>query len=143
MSAGIPKPALEHEFDVVVELGVVADHGITRAGHRRVVPILGGTVTGAIEGTILPGGGDWQLVHDDGSIEIDGRYSVQTTTGALVYLQVRGVRNTATDSPSVYFRTTVDVETSDPELARLQRALLIASCVRDTDTVRYSAYRVT
>ena len=139
----IPTPGLAHEFDVTVELGAIADHGVTRAGHRRVVPILGGTVTGAIEGTILPGGGDWQLVHDDGSIEIDGRYSIQTASGALVYLQVRGVRNQATDSSPVYFRTTVHVETADPGLARLQHALLIASCVRDADAVRYRAYSVT
>ena len=136
-------PALEHEFDVVVELGEVADHGVTRAGHRRVVPIVGGTVTGALEGSIVPGGGDWQVVRDDGAIEIDGRYSVLTGSGSLVYLQVHGVRVGGGSDGSTYFRTTVHVETSDPALSRLQDCLLVASCVRDANAVRYGAYRVT
>ena len=136
-------PALEHEFDVVVELGEVADYGVTRAGHRRVVSIVGGTVTGTLEGTIVPGGADWQIVRDDGAVEIDGRYSVLTGSGALVYLQVNGVRVGGGSDGSTYFRTTVHVETSDPALSRLQDCLLVASCVRDASGVRYGAYRVT
>ena len=66
-----PVPALERAFDVVVHLGPLEDHGMTRAGHRRVVPIIGGSVTGAFEAEILPGGADWQIVRSDGAIEVD------------------------------------------------------------------------
>jgi hypothetical protein len=148
-------PGLEPAFDVAVRLGPLDDHGITRAGHRRVIPIVGGTVTGGIDAEILPGGADWQRVRPDGAIEIDGRYTARTPDGELLYLQAVGVR---TGPPEVleallrgedvapdryYFRTVVTVETSAPRLRHLEHAVFVASCVRDADAVRYTAYRVT
>ena len=87
-----PVPGLEPAFDVVVHLGALEDHGVTRAGHRRVVPIVGGSVTGAFEAEILPGGADWQIVRADGSVEVDAQYSARTPAGALVLLHATGVR---------------------------------------------------
>lgn len=148
-------PALAAAFDVVVHLGPLADHGRTRAGHRRVVPIVGGRISGGLDAAILPGGADWQLVRADGAIEVDGRYTARTSDGDLLYLQVRGVR---TGPPEVlaallsgddvspdryYFRTTLTIETASAELAHLERSIFVASCVRDADAVRYTAYRVT
>jgi Protein of unknown function (DUF3237) len=148
-------PTLEPAFDVTVRLGELADHGRTRTGHRRVIPIVGGGVTGAFEAEILPGGADWQVVRDDGAIEIDGRYTARTSDGDLLYLQVAGVR---TGPPEVlaallrgddiapdryYFRTALTIETSSAKLAHLEHALFVTSCVRDADAVRYTAYRVT
>ena len=54
----IPVPGLERAFEVVVELGPLEDHGMTRVGHRRVVPITGGRIHGAFDGEILAGGAD-------------------------------------------------------------------------------------
>ena len=128
---------------------------MTRAGHRRVIPILGGTISGLVEAEILPGGADWQLVRSDGSIEISGLYSARTTDGELLLLRAVGVRS---GSPEVlaallrgeavppeeyYFRTALTIEASAPRLAELERSLYIASCLRDADAVRYTAYRVT
>jgi len=150
-----PVPSLEPSFDVVVHVGAVDDYGTTRAGHRRVISITGGRITGAIEGEILPGGADWQLVRPDGTLEIDGRYSARTDAGDLLFLQVAGVRSgepavlesllrgDAVDPSEYYFRTVVSIETSAPHLAHLQRSVYIASCIRDAGAVRYTAYRVT
>jgi hypothetical protein len=148
-----PVPGLEPAFEVDVRLGPLEDHGITRAGHRRVVPITGGTIRGSFDGEILPGGADWQLVRADGSIEIDGRYSARDHAGALVYLHAVGVRSGSpevleallrgdiVDPSAYYFRTVVTIESSArPEF---ERSIFIASCVRDADRVRYVAYRVT
>ncbi|WP_345801320.1 DUF3237 domain-containing protein [Microbacterium sp. AZCO] len=148
-----PVPQLEPAFEVVVRLGALEDHGVTRAGHRRVVPITGGTVTGAFDGEILPGGADWQLVRADGSIEIDGRYTARAADGSFLYLHAVGVRSgspevleallrgEAVDPADYYFRTVVTIESSaHPEF---ERSLYVASCVRDADAVRYTAYRVT
>jgi hypothetical protein len=66
-----PVPGLEHAFDVDARLGPLEDHGVTRAGHRRVIAIAGGRVSGLFDAEILPGGADWQLVRPDGTIEID------------------------------------------------------------------------
>ena len=67
-------PGLEPAFTVEARLGPLEDHGITRAGHRRVVPVAGGRVGGLFDAEILPGGADWQVVRPDGTVEI-GRAS--------------------------------------------------------------------
>ncbi len=141
-----PVPGLEQAFEVEVELGPLEDHGRTRAGHRRIVPIVGGTIGGAFEGRILPGGADWQLVRTDGSIEIDGRYTGQAPDGSLVYLHAVGVRSGSPDvleallrgedvDPSAYyFRTVVTIESSSrPEF---ERSLSVASCLREANRLR-------
>jgi hypothetical protein len=148
-------PTLEAAFDVTVRLGPLADHGRTRTGHRRVIPIIGGEISAGLEAEILPGGADWQIVREDGAIEIDGRYSARTPNGELLYLQVTGVRMGPPEvldallrgddvSPDrYYFRTALTVETSSAKLAHLEQAIFVTSCVRDADAVRYTAYRVT
>lgn len=153
-------PTLEPAFDVVVELAPLADHGITRVGHRRVIPILGGSIVdaGALGGlglAIEPGGADWQRVRPDGTMEIDSRYTAIGPDGDRIYLRVEGVRTgSATvlaalargedvDPDGYYFRTGVTVETASPRLAHLQDALFVASCIRAANAVRYRAYRVT
>jgi hypothetical protein len=155
MTATAPVPALEHAFDVEVHLGPLEDHGVTRAGHRRVVPIVGGRVSGLFTAQILSGGADWQLVRPDGAVEIDTRYSARTPAGEHVYLRTFGVRSGPPDvlqallrgeqvDPShYYFRIGVRLETSAPRLALLEQSIFVASAIRDADRVRYAAYRVT
>lgn len=75
-------------------LGPVVEVGRTPTGFRRVIPILGGTVSGGLEGTVLPGGADWNLEHPDGSTELWARYEVRLSTGAVV-----SVTNTAVHPP--------------------------------------------
>lgn len=149
------EPGLEPAFHVAARLGPIEDHGPTRAGHRRVIPIIGGAVTGALEAEILPGGADWQVVRPDGTIEIDTRYSARGTTGGYLHLRTSGVRSGSpevlealvrgepVDPLDYYFRLLVHVETADPAYSALERSLYVASAVRDADLVRYTAYRVT
>ena len=156
-------PGLEPAFTVDARLGPLEDHGVTRAGHRRVVPIAGGRISppadgpfaGLLEAEILPSGADWQLVRPDGSIEIDTRYSARTPAGEFVHFRTSGVRSgppavlaallrgEAVDPAEYYFRVAVYLETSAPRLAVLERSLFVASAVRGADTVAYTAYRVT
>jgi hypothetical protein len=148
-------PGLEPAFEVDALLGPLEDHGVTRAGHRRVVPIASGTITGMVDAEILPGGADWQVVRPDGSIEIDTRYSARTTDGEYVHLRTSGVRSgppavleallrgEAVDPAEYYFRVAVHLETSAPRLAVLERSLFVASAIREANRVAYTAYRVT
>jgi hypothetical protein len=148
-------PVLERAFEVRARLGPLEDHGMTRAGHRRVVPIIDGQVSGLFEAQILPGGADWQVVRPDGAVEVEARYSARTPAGEYVYIQTSGVRSgpprileallrgEAVDPSEYYFRVGVRMETSAPRLAALERSIFVASAVRGADNVFYTAYRVT
>jgi len=155
MSLAAPVPRLEPAFDVAATLGPVEDHGATRAGHRRVVPITGGQVSGLIEAEILAGGADWQLIRPDGGTEIDTRYSARTPAGEYVHFRTAGVRSgppgvldallrgEPVDPSEYYFRVAVYLETSAPRLAELERSIFVASAIRGANSVHYTAYRVT
>ena len=148
-----PVPSLVPAFEVVADLGPLEDHGMTRAGHRRIIPVVGGTVTGDFTGTILAGGADWQTVRADGSIEIDGRYSARGDDGSLLYIRARGVRSgdpavleallrgDDVEPDAYYFRAALTLESATrPEF---ERAVYVASYIREASRVRYVAYRVT
>jgi hypothetical protein len=155
MTPAAPVPRLEPAFDVTATLGPLEDHGTTRAGHRRVVPITGGLVSGLVDAEILAGGADWQIVRPDGSTEIDTRYSARTPAGEYVHFRTSGVRSgppeildallrgEPVDPSEYYFRVAVYLETSAPRLAELQRSIFVAAAIRGADSVRYTAYRVT
>lgn len=150
-----PVPGLERAFEVAATLGPLEDHGMTRAGHRRVVAVAGGRVSGLFDAEILAGGADWQLVRPDGTVEIDTRYSARTAAGEYVHFRTSGVRSGPpevlaallrgedVDPSEYYFRVAVYLETSAPRLAILERSVFIASAIRGGDSVRYTAYRVT
>jgi hypothetical protein len=155
LAGAAPVPGLEPAFLVDASLGPLEDHGVTRAGHRRVVPIAGGVISGLFDAEILPSGADWQLVRPDGSIEIDTRYSARTPDGEYVHLRTSGVRSgppavleallrgEEVDPAAYYFRVAVRLETSAPRLAVLERSLFVASAIREANRVAYTAYRVT
>lgn len=157
MSRPLPVPTLQAAFEVRVELGAAEDHGLTGAGRRRVVPIVGGTVDGStvdggFTGRILPGGADWQLIRPDGTIEIDARCSARSADGELLYVRAAGVRagddavlqalgrGEDVDPASYYFRTFLSFESAArPELTK---RLFVASCAREAQSIRYTAYRI-
>lgn len=155
MSSEPTVPGLTLLFRVDAQLGPIEDHGVTRVGHRRVVPILGGTVRGVIDADVLPGGADWQIVRPDGAVEIDTRYSLRTSIGSLLHVRTRGIRagdpavleairnGTEVAASDYYFRLVVEVETSAPELAPLQSAVIVASASRSAGRIIYDAYELT
>ena len=155
MTLVAPVPGLEPAFTVDARLGPLEDHGMTRAGHRRVVPIAGGRVVGLFDAEIVPGGADWQVVRPDGTVEIDTRYSARTPAGEYVHFRTSGVRSGPppvlaallrgedVDPASYYFRVAVYLETSAPRLDFLERSVFVASAARGADRVAYTAYRVT
>ena len=138
-SAGTtPTPRLTFVFELRAQVGPPLELGDVAHGRRRIVPILGGTFSGGgMKGRIVPGGADWQIVHEDGLTELDTRYTLETDTGDLIYVQNAGVRHAAPDvikkllagetvDPSlVYFRTTPTFETSAKNLQHLTRSIFI------------------
>jgi hypothetical protein len=130
--------------------------GRTPWGRRRVIGITGGRFAGPrLAGTVLPGGADWQVVHEDGMAAIDTRYTLQTQDDALISVATRGVRHgppevlrrlaegQPVDPAEYYFRVSIQYETGAAAYLWLNRIVAVASAVRLPDQVIYDAYAVT
>ena len=66
----LPTPVLELVCEIDVTLGPIREMGQGRGGHRRIVPIIGGTVTGPkLSGRLLDVGADWQTIFAGGLAE--------------------------------------------------------------------------
>src|SRR6476660_2644646 len=130
MSDLLPNPSLTRVYRLEATVGEPLDLGDLAHGRRRIVPLTGGTFTGPeLNGTLLPGASaDWQIVLPDGTALGDIRYTLQTNSGDLLYVQSRGVRHGSPDvlerlargedvEASEYtFRTTTQIETATPAL---------------------------
>jgi hypothetical protein len=142
-------------FTVAAELASVVDLGATPYGGRRLVGILGGTVRGSrLNGRVLPGGADWQIVRADGATDIQARYTIEAETGARILVDSKGLRHGPrevlaalargeTVDPSLYyFRTVMRFETADPAHDWLNRILALARGERAAQAVRLDVYEV-
>lgn len=144
-----------HLCDVTVELGAPLELGPGPRGRRRIIPIVGGTVTGErLSGRILGVGADWQTVFADGSAELDTRYVIETHDGALIDIRNFGYRHGAPEvlaalargeavDPSLYYmRTTPRFETGDARYAWLNAAVFVGSGERLATAVRLTLLEV-
>ena len=142
-------------FRVNCEVADILDLGPAPFGHRRVVNLLGGTVSGAkLNGRILPGGTDMQIMAVDGSLDIHARYTLESDAGALIQVDSRGMRHApgdvlarlakgeAVDPALYYFRTVMRFETAHPSAAWLNRILAIARGQRQKNAVVLDVYEV-
>ncbi len=148
-------PALRFAFAIRAKVGPIQDLGQTARGHRRIIDILGGEVQGPrLEGEILPGGADWQIVRTDGTIEVVARYTIKARSGALVYVQNEGLRVATPDvlkrmtagelqPPDAYtFRTMPRFETAEPTLRWMERAIFVGRAARTPDRVAIGFHEV-
>jgi hypothetical protein len=150
-----PAPGLVFAFEARVEVGAPLEVGQLPRGMRRIVPILRGTFEGpGIKGNVMPGGADWQIIGADGFSELDTRYSLETDTKRIIYVQNAGIRHAApdvmqrllrgetVDPKLVYFRTVPKFETSAPELQWLTRSVFVGTGERYPNEVVIRFWRV-
>ena len=151
----IAKPELVHLCDLTVELAVPMELGESPRGRRRIIPIVGGTVTGErLNGRILNLGADWQTILADGNAELDTRYSMETHDGALIDIRNSGYRNGPPEviaalgrgepvDPSLYYmRTHPRFETGDSRYAWLNRLICVGTGARQAAAVVIKVYEV-
>jgi len=122
----VPVPPLLTEFvyEAVVTINAAVDVGPTPLGHRRYIPITGGTFTGArIRGVILPGGADWQTTRTDGVTEADALYSIRTDDGAVIIVHNQGV----IAAGGAYMRTALRFTAPDGPHAWLNQSQFVSS----------------
>jgi hypothetical protein len=155
-SALLPEPRLTQVYRLEATLGQPLDLGETPQGHRRIVPLSGGTFTGPeLRGTLLPGASaDWQIVLPDGTALGDIRYTLQTDAGELLYVQSRSVRHGSAevlarlgrgedvDASEYTFRTSTQIEAAAPDLDWLNKGVFISVGGRQTERVIYETYLV-
>ena len=125
-------------------------------GRRRIIGIRGGRFSGErLSGRVLAGGADWQVIRADGVAELDARYTLETSDGALIYVRNRGYRHGPPEvlkrmslgedvDPSLYYmRTTPSFETGDQRYAWLNRMVCVATGARRPAAVELEVFEIT
>jgi hypothetical protein len=148
-------PDLEHVCDFVVHLSPPHELGTNAAGTRRIIPIVGGEVTGPLlRGRILHVGADWQTVESGGIARLDARYAVETHDGAVIEVISQGIRHASVEvteriasgeavPPSEYYmRTAIRLDSGHPDYAWVRRSLFVAAGGKVGNQVHLTVHRV-
>ncbi|MCM2971930.1 DUF3237 family protein [Larsenimonas suaedae] len=152
-------PTLEFSFRIAitVDAPTIVSSDPAR-GKRQLIPILGGEVSGALEGHVLPGGVDSQFIQPDGLCRLSARYALATKDGT-VYIENNGIRRLPSAFTAnlfgddmgffkhvpvedIYFKATPTFEVDDPRLHWLTESVFICDAKRTPDTVNLDMYRV-
>ncbi len=152
----LPDPRLTRVYRLQATLGQPLDLGESSQGHRRIVPLTGGTFNGPqLRGKLLPGASaDWQSVLPDGTTLGDIRYTLETDAGELLYVQSQGVRHGSAEvlarlargedvvASEYTFRTSTRIEAAARHLDWLNKGVFISVGGRQSDGVIYETYLV-
>ncbi len=148
-------PQLEPICDLHVLIGSPIELGQTSSGIRRIIPIIGGTVQGVINGTILSVGNDTQLLLDHGQQgHLDAKYVILTDQGESIFVQnkalrvmssensLKMMRGERVDPNEIYFRSQPQFDTSSQRLKWLVEHQFIGCGVRLPDAVLLRFFKV-
>lgn len=149
------KPDLELAFEAHAMLAAPLVVGATPQGARRVIPITGGTFSGAaLRGAILAGGADWQYQRVDGVTVLEARYLLRTDDDVLIQVSNYGLRHgpeevlrrvasgEPVDPSAYYFRASPSFSAPSGRYEWLNRSIFVCSGVRHANAVSLSVYRV-
>lgn len=148
-------PVLRPFCTLEVEAGPVRNLGMGRLGQRRIVPIVGGRVSGArVNGRILSGGADWMTVSADGVALMDARYAFETDDGAIIEMIDQGFRHgpeavmsrlvagESVPPDAYYMRSTIRLETGHPAYAFVNRMVFVGTGAKTATGVQIDIYAV-
>ncbi len=91
--AEVVPPALRLALEIVARIDSAVEIGESDGGVRRYIPITGGYFYGpsGIQGEVVPGGADWQLVRPDGALELEAVYALRTKDGVNISVRNFGL----------------------------------------------------
>ncbi len=160
----LPAPSLEYIGDLTVFVAAPVEAGdvigLNSRGKRRIIPIVGGTLSGPrLQGRVLPGGADFPIVVSETCADLNARYVIALEgpehVGEHVFLQnhalrrgsavdvAKLVRGEAVDPAAIYFRCVPTFEVSSPSLQWLTESVFVGTGARFPDRVQITLYRVT
>ncbi len=163
LPAHMATPKLQAVMHLTVRVAQPIEAGdITHAlgtGKRRIIPIIGGQVQGAarghsMQGEILAGGADFQLVTSASSAQLDARYLFRLNDGSHIYVANSAirtgsqadiaalVRGEAVPPERIYFRCAPRFEVERADLAWMTQTLFIGTGARFPDRVEMVFYEV-
>ena len=150
----VPQLQTKYVFTITAHIGGVTSAGDIGAGVRRVIPIIGGEVRGAINGKVCAFGADFQIIRPNELIELEAKYAFETDDGAVVYVENKGIRfgpvellqklkrGEPVDPKLIYFRTVPKFETGAEKYRWLMENLFIGSAARHADRVVIDVHQV-
>jgi glycerol-3-phosphate dehydrogenase len=95
-------PQLHFVFEERVDLGSAEATGEIPHGQGNRIPLLGGKVAGPqLQGSVVGGGSDWQLLRTDGCSEIVADYFIRAQDGTLIYVRNLGLARARGDGLTV------------------------------------------
>lgn len=146
---------LEPLLKADITLAAPQELGESPLGRRRIINITGGSFRGErLSGKVLPGGADWQVIRSDGVADLDARYTLETSDGALIYVRNHGYRHGPADvlkklaagedvdSSLYYMRTTPLFETGDARYTWLNRLICVGTGARGKSSVHLEVFEV-
>ncbi len=151
----IQTPVLRPLATLEADVAPPIDLGVSPVGRRRVIPILGGRLTGRLEGRVLPGANDYQIIRSDNVLELQARYIIETTDKALIFVENNGMRDgpaellakqaagELVDPSMIYFRTAPRFETAAPQYQWLMRRLFVCAGARFPDRLEIKFFELT
>jgi hypothetical protein len=142
------------EIQAQVDVPLVINPG--PRGTRRIIPILGGKVSGpALKAEVIPGGADWQYIRPDGVLVLEARYTLKTEDGTLIMVTNRGMRHGPAEiidaiargedvpADAYYFRTVAEFEAPIGKYDWLNKALFVGLAERKAGLAVVRFHRVT
>jgi len=145
---------VEHLFDMHVNLQP-AQPITTPVGVRMTFITTGGIIDGPkLQGEILPGGGDWLIVGNDGVGRVDVRATLRSHDGVLIHYEARGIIKVPADGlqrlaagevlafDETYVRTTPKFETADERYAWLSDLVAVGYNVLSPNHIDYRIFQV-
>lgn len=152
------EPKLVRAFDIKAKVGkpvFIGQDSLT--GRRQLIAINEGVVEGAalpLNGILLPGGVDSQVVRPDGRAELSARYGVRLHDGRSFYIQNDGIRTVPPEyvatvlsgeiapAEAYYCCTKPEFEIYDDSLGILKNKLFICWAERFPDEIHLGYYMV-
>jgi len=103
MADGIAPPTQgQLAFSISFQISGTHDVGNTPYGHRRLLDVKGGTITGdRLKGTVNTGGLEYELTLSNGVVEFQGINILKTSDNSLIYVRSCGVSPDASSTPRV------------------------------------------